>query len=95
VKLDLFKIRDVIIEKNPNLGGFNIEVIKSPEYDEIRVDYKVLNWGGFTDDDIHRICGEFMYCGFPSRMSSHYQDGKIVFMNILPKDTEILAETYY
>lgn len=94
MKIDLVKIRDLILEKNPHLGGFAIEVTKYPEYDEIRVDYKVLNWYPLTDDDIHRICGEFMYCGLPSRMASHYQDGKIVFMNILPKDTEILAETY-
>jgi len=94
MKIDLVKIRDLVLEKNPQVGGFTIEVTRYPEYDEIRVDYKVLNWCSLTEEEIDKISGEFMYCGFPGRMASHYQDGKIVFMNILPKDTEILAENY-
>jgi len=94
VKHDLVKIRDLILKKNPNLGGITIKVEKSAYTDEIRVDYKVLNWCQLTEDVIHKICGEFMYCGLPSRVASHYQDGKIVFMTILPKDTELHTETY-
>ena len=88
---DLRKIKNLVVDKNPDVGNFVIEITK---YDEVFVvKFKTLYWGDWNDDDISKIASEFKYMGLGD-VASHYEDGKLVFMSIVSSDTELLAETY-
>lgn len=88
---DLTKIKNLVVDKNPDVGNFVIEIKKYDE--ESMIKFRTLNWCDWNDENISKISSEFKYMGLGD-VASHYEDGKLVFMTFVPSDTELLAETY-
>jgi len=88
---NLTKIKNLVVDKNPDVGNFIIEITKHDEVFVVK--FKTLYWGDWDDEDISKIASEFKYMGLGD-VASHYEDGKLVFMTLVPLDTELLAETY-
>ena len=87
---DLTKIKNIVVDKNPDVGNFVIEITKHDEVFVVK--FKTLYWGDWNNEEIAKIVSEFKYLGFP--VVSDYEDGKLVFFTVVPSDTELLAETY-
>ena len=88
---NLTKIKNLVVDKNPDVGNFIIEITKHDEVFVVR--FKTLYWGDWNDEYISKIASEFKYMGLGD-VASHYEDGKLVFITLVPLDTELLAETY-
>jgi hypothetical protein len=86
---NLKKIKELILERNPTLGGFTIDI--NDRFTHVEVKYRTLYWTDYDLDEISKIVSEFRYMGLD--MCSHYEEGKLVFMTFVPHKDKLVIET--